>query len=113
MSNHYVEYLKSTYNAGDPSSILGLERTSGEEIGYPLQYSWASLLVQMVKNPLVMQETWVQSLGWEDPLEDMATHFRILDWRIPRTEKATLYRVAQNQTRLKRLSTNTCSMLVP
>ena len=42
----------------------------------------------MVKNSLAMQETWVQSLGWEDPLEEgMATHSSILAWRIPRTEE--------------------------
>ena len=49
--------------------ILGLERSPGEGIGYPSQYSWASLVAQLVKNPPGMQETWVQSLGWEDPLE--------------------------------------------
>ena len=48
----------------------------------------ASLVTQMVKNPPAMQEMWVQSLGWEDPLEkEMATHSSILDWRIPRTEE--------------------------
>ena len=53
---------------------------------YPLQYSWASLVAQLVKNPPAMQETWVQSLGWEDPLEKKkATHFSILAWRIPWT----------------------------
>ena len=45
-------------------------------------------VAQLVKNPPVMQETWVQSLGWEDPLEeDMATHSSILAWRIPWTEE--------------------------
>ena len=48
--------------------ILGSGRAAGEEIRYPLQYSWASLVVQLVKNPPAMRETWVQSLGWEDPL---------------------------------------------
>ena len=58
----------------------------GEGIGYPLQYSWASLAAQLVKNPQAMWETWVQSLGWEDPLEkDTAIHSNILAWRIPRT----------------------------
>ena len=58
-------------------------------IGYPLQYSWASLVAQMVKNPPAMRETWVQSLGREDALEeDMATHPSILAWRIPWTEEA-------------------------
>ena len=56
-------------NAGDPSSISGWGRSAGEGIGYPLQYSWASLVSQLVKNPPAMWETWVQSLGWEDPLE--------------------------------------------
>ena len=51
---------------------------------YPLQYSWASLVAQLVKNLPTMQETWVQSLDWEDPLEGcMASHFSILAWRIP------------------------------
>ena len=48
-----------TYNAGDPSSITGLGRSPAEGIGYPLQYAWASLVVQVVKNPLAMQENWV------------------------------------------------------
>ena len=53
---------ESTCNAGDPGSILGSGRSPGEGIGYPLQYSWASLVAQLVKNPPAMQETWVQSL---------------------------------------------------
>ena len=57
---------ESTCNAGDPGSIPGLGRSAGEGIGCPLQYSWASLRVQLVKNLPAMQETWVQSLGWED-----------------------------------------------
>ena len=60
---------KSTCNVGDPGSIPGLGRSSREGVGYPLQYSWASLVAQLVKNPPAMWETWVQSLGWEDPLE--------------------------------------------
>ena len=57
-------------------------------IGYPFQYSWVSLVAQMVKNPPAMQETWVRPLGWEDFLEEgMATHSSILAWRIPRTEE--------------------------
>ena len=75
---------ESTSNAGDPSSIPGVGRSSEEGIGYPLQYSWASLMAQLVKNPPAMKETWVQSLGWEDPLEKgKATHSSILTWRIP------------------------------
>ena len=50
---------ESTCSAGDPSSIPGLGSSPGEEIGYPLQYSWASLVAQLVKNPPAMRETWV------------------------------------------------------
>ena len=77
---------ESTYNAGDLSLILGLGRSIGEGIGYPFRYSWVFLVAQLVKNPPAMQETWVWSLGWDDPLEkEGATHSSILAWRIPRT----------------------------
>ena len=77
---------ESTCNAGDPSSIPELGRSVGEGIGYPLQYSWASLVAQLVKNLLAMWETWVRSLGWEAPLEKgKVTHSNILAWRIPWT----------------------------
>ena len=70
----------------DPGLIPGLGRSPGEGIDYPLQFSWASLVAQLVKNPPTVQETWVQSLGWEDPLEEgKATHSSILAWRIPWT----------------------------
>ena len=66
---------ESACNAGDPALIAGLGRCAGEGIGYPLQYSWVSFGAQLVKNPPAMQETWVWSLGWEDPLEKgKATH---------------------------------------
>ena len=66
--------------------IPGSGRSAGEGLGYPLQYSWASLVAQLVKNPPTTRETWVQSLGWEDPLEKgTATHSSILAWRIPWT----------------------------
>ena len=75
---------KSTCNAGNPSSIPGLGRSPGEGIGYPFQYTWASLVAQKVKNPPAMQEILVQSMGWQDPIEDsMATHSSILAWRNP------------------------------
>ena len=61
---------QSTCNARDPASIPGLGRSAGEGIGYPFQYSWASLVGQLVKNLPAMRETWVQSLGWEDPLDE-------------------------------------------
>ena len=57
---------ESACNSGDPGSIPRLGRSSGEGIGDPLQYSWASLVAQLVKNPPTMWETWVVSLGWED-----------------------------------------------
>ena len=60
---------ESTYNAGDPGLIPGLGRFAREGIGYPLQYSWASLVAQLVNNPPAMREIWIQSQGWEDPLE--------------------------------------------
>ena len=60
---------ESTCNAGDSSSIPGLGRSTGEGIGYPRQYSWALLVVQLVKNLPAMWETWVRSLGWEDPTD--------------------------------------------
>ena len=59
----------STCNGGDPGSIPGSGRCPREGIGCPFQYSWASLVTQIVKNPPVMQDTWLQSLGWEDPLQ--------------------------------------------
>ena len=54
---------ESSCNAGDPSLIPKWGRSTGEAIGYLLQYSWASLVAQLVKNPPTVRETWVQSLG--------------------------------------------------
>ena len=77
---------ESACNAGDPGSISELGRSPGEGVGYPLQYSWASLVTQLVNNLPVMKETWVQVRAWEDPLEKVtATHSSILAWRIPWT----------------------------
>ena len=77
--------------------IPGSGRSAGEGIGYPLQYSWASLVAQLVENLPAMWETWVPSLGWEDPLEKgKATHSSILTWRIT----WTVHGVAKNPTRL-------------
>ena len=59
---------ESACNARDPGLIPGLGRSAGEGIGYPLQYSWTSLVAQLVKNPPAMWETWVRSLDREDPL---------------------------------------------
>ena len=77
---------ESSCNAGDPGSIPGSGRSSGEGIGYPFQYSWTSSMAQLVKNSPAMQETWVQSLGWEDRLEKgKATQSSILAWGTPWT----------------------------
>ena len=85
------EGKESACNAGDPGSIPGLGRSLGGGLGNPLQYSWASLVAQMVKNLPAMQElqeTQVRSLSQEDPLEEgMATHSSIIAWRLPWTEE--------------------------
>ena len=77
----------SACNVGGPGSIPGSGRSAEE--GYPLQYSWPSLVAQLVKNLPATWETWILSLGWEDPLEKgMATHFGILACRIPWTTQS-------------------------
>ena len=89
---------ESTCNARDPGLIPGSGRFTGERIGYLLQYSWASLVAQLVKNLPAMWKTWVQSLGWEDPLKKgRATHSNILAWRIPWT---AVHRFEKSRTRL-------------
>ena len=94
---------ESACNAGDPGSIPGSGRSPGERIGYPLQYSWGSpRILKWVTYPPATQETWVWSLGWEDPLEEgMATHSSILAWRILMDRgawQATVHGVSKNQT---------------
>ena len=95
---------ESACSAGDPSLIPGSGRSPGERVGYPLQYSWASLVVQSVENLPPMQEIWVWSLSWDDPLEEgMATYSNILAWRIPMDRGAwwaTVHGVAKGQTQL-------------
>ena len=77
---------ESACNAGDPGAIPGSGRSAGDRIGYPLQYSWASLVTQLVKNMPAMEENWGQSLDWDDSLEQgTGTHSSILAWRIPWT----------------------------
>ena len=89
-------------NAEGPGSIPGLGSSPGEEIGYPLQYSWAFMVAKTVKNLPAVQETWVQSMGWEDPLEEgMATHSSILAWRIPMDRgawRAAVHGLTKSQT---------------
>ena len=80
---------ESACHAGDSGSIAGSKRSPGDRIGYPLQYSWASLGAQIVKNLPAMRETWVLSLGWEDPLWDgMVTFFSILAGESPWTKES-------------------------
>ena len=78
---------ESACNAGDPGSLPGSGRSAGEGIDYPLQYYWASLAVQLVKNLPAMQETWVWSLGWENPWvgEGKGYPLQYSAWRIPWT----------------------------
>ena len=93
---------QSTCNAGDPCLIHGSGRSPGEGIGYLFQYSWNILMSQMVKNLPAMQETWVWSLGWEDPLEEgMTTHSSTLAWRIPMDREAwwaTVHGITKSRT---------------
>ena len=77
---------ESACNAGDPGLIPESGRFPREGIGYPLQYSWASYMAQLVKNIPAMRETWVWSLRWEDPLEKgKSNHSSVLAWRKPWT----------------------------
>ena len=91
------EVKESACNAGVAGSIPELGRSPGGGQGYPLQYFWVSLVAQTVKNLPAMWDTWVQSLGWEDLLEEgMTTHSSILAWRIPMNRgawQATVHRV--------------------
>ena len=109
---------ESTCNAGHFSSIPGSGRSAGEGIGYPLEYSWTSLVAQLVKNPPAMRETWILSLGWEDPLEkEMATHSTILAQKIPMDleepgkpqpiglQRVRHYRATKHSTALHKLHT--------
>ena len=90
---------ESTCNAVDPGSIPGLGRSAGEGIGYPLHYSWASLMVQLLKNLPAMWETWVWSLAWEDPLEKgKATHSSILG--LENSMDCVVHGVTRSQTQL-------------
>ena len=84
--------------------IPGLGRSPGEVTDYPPQYSWASLVAEMLENLPAMQETWVQSLAWKDPLEEgLATQSSILAWKIPVDRGAwwaTVHGVTKSGTRL-------------
>ena len=81
-------------------TLLSMHRHTYNE--YKYIFPRASLVAHLVKNPPAMQETWIQSLGWEDPLEEgMATHSRILAWRIPMDREAwqaTVHGVSKSRT---------------
>ena len=103
LNNPYLGFPDSSVgkepacNAGDPSSIPESGRSPGEGTGYPLQYSWASLVAQLVKNLPAMRETYVRSLGWEDLLEkglhDMiSSYFHGRSFFIPQTKWCGFHR---------------------
>ena len=79
-----AQLVKNLLAMQDLGLISGSERSTGEGVDYPLQYSWASLVPQLVNNLPSVWETWVRSLVWEDPLEKgKATHSGILAGRFP------------------------------
>ena len=90
---------ESACNAGDPHSSPGSGRSAEEGIGYPLRYCWASLVAQLIKNPPAMQETWVQSLGWEDPLEK-GKGYPLQYSGLENSMNCIVHGVAKSQTRL-------------
>ena len=75
--------------------IPGSGRSTGEGIGYPVQYSWASLVAQLVKNPPAMQETWVRSLGWEE-----GNGYSLQYSGLENSMDCIVHRVAKSRTRL-------------
>ena len=90
---------ESSCNAGDPSLIPGLGRSAGEGIGYPCQYSWASLVAQLVKNLPAMQEILVQPLGWEDSSGEGKDY--LLQYSgLENSTDCIVHGVAKSQTRL-------------
>ena len=107
---------ESSCNEGDRGSIPEFGLFSGEGIGYPLQYSWVSLVAQTVKDLPAMQETWFWPLGWEDLLEEsMATHSSILVWRIPTDRvawRATIQVVAKSWTWLSDYAHSTSRLYI-
>ena len=84
----WLSWLRICLQCGRPGFHSWVRKICWRREGYPFQYSWASRVAQLLKNLPAMWETWVRSLGWEDPLEEeMATHSCILVWRIPWTEE--------------------------
>ena len=105
---------ESSCNAGYPDSIPGLGRSHGEGRGYPLQYSWASLVAQLVKNLPEMWEIWVWSPGGEDSpggRNGNPFQYSCLEKPMDRGDgRATAHRVAKSQTQLKQLSRHACRL---
>ena len=94
---------ESACNAGDYSSIPGSGRSTGEGTGHPLQCSWTSLVAPLVKNLPATRETWVRSLGWEDPLEKRtATHSQYSG--LENSMDCIVHGVAKSWTRLSNLT---------
>ena len=92
---------ESACSAEDPGSIPQLGRSAGEGTGYPLQYSWASLMAQLVKSLPVMRETWVRSLGLENPLQKVTVFCSILQYSALETSMDCIVSgVAKSQTGL-------------
>ena len=83
-----IPYCRSGIQDGSPCFQKLSPSIQGTKTSKSLSLAWASLVAQTLKNPPAMQETWVWSLHWEDPLEEgMAIHSSILTWRIPWTEE--------------------------
>ena len=91
---------ESACNAGDPGLIPGSERSPGEGIGYPLQYSWTSLVAQLVKKSPAMWETWFQSLGWEDPVEKGKTIYTLQYSGLENSMDCIVHGVTKSRTQL-------------
>ena len=101
--------IQSNANLG---SVPGLGRSAGEGIGYPLQYSWASLVAQLVKNLPAMRETWVLSLGWKDPPGE-GNGYPLQYSGLENSLDCIVHAVPKNWTRLSNFQSNnkmaTCS----
>ena len=101
---------ESTSSAGDPGSVPGLGRSAGEGISYPLQYSWAFLVAQLVKNPPAMRETWVHIPGLQRSSGEGNSY--LLQYSGLENSIDTVHGVTKSRTRLGnfRMSEN-CKML--
>ena len=88
--------------------IPGSGRSAGEGIGYPPQYSWPSLVAQLVKNPPAMWETWIRSLGWKDPLGKGKKGYPLQYSSLDNSMDCIFHGVTKNQTRLSDLKKKNC-----